>query len=392
MNSEPIKILLADGSDRQVLPLSKAYKELGCHVTTLNGSRLDNGYSSRYPDEKLLEPEIVDNKKRHWEIIKSLLMTGKYDVAISTSDETAEGLSLMKEELQGKANLAVVSPSLFYKAYDKRETMAICHDNGIPCIETYFGIKSIDDIESRSWIYPLVVKPRMSYGAIGFHKVENEAEFRQLLNIIQNEIDDYVFQEFIPQTDIQYECAMFLDDNNEVKTSCVFSKTRWYPVKGGSSTCNVTVDRPDIVDTCTKLLQVIHWRGPADIDLIQDPRDGVAKVMEINPRVSGSVKILFEAGVNIAEQIMQLALGRNVTDYRSYKMDVRMRCFHTDLLWFLESSNRFRAQPSWFSWRNTYDQIFSLSDPFPFFAFSIQALKKYRKEKRKRKSLVDGRI
>jgi D-aspartate ligase len=184
-----------------------------------------------------------------------------------------------------------------------------------------------------------------------------------------------------------YEAAMFIDNNNNVKSALVFSKNRWFPVEGGSSTLNVTVDRPDIIETCTKLLQLIGWRGCADIDLIQDPRDGIAKIMEINPRVSGSVKICFEAGINLAQQIIEAAYGEEVTSYYDYKKDVCLRCMHTDLLWFIKSKDRFRTKPSWFSFKNTKDQIFSISDPLPGFAFTIQAFLKYRKEMKKRARL-----
>lgn len=382
--SGAIRVLLVDGGDRQTLPLAKIYKKMNYSVTTLNASRLDNGFASRYPDEKIVSPQIKDNKAVHIAEIRRLLSTGNYDVAVTTSDDTAEGLSLMKEELKGKANIAMVNPELFYMAYDKNNTLRVCMDNAIPCPKTYFDKKSFEDLLNEKLTYPLVVKPSKSFGAIGYHKVENEGELIKICKNIEGGLQNYVIQEYIPQTDIQYECAMFIDSNNEVKTACVFSKNRWFPVNGGSSTCNVTVDRPDIVDSCTKLLQTIKWRGAADIDLIQDPRDGVAKIMEINPRVSGSVKVVLNSGVNIAKQIVQLALGEEVTPYLEYKKDVRMRCLHTDLLWFLISPNRFHSSPSWFSWKHTSDQIFDIKDPWPFFTFSIEAVLKYKKEMKKR--------
>lgn len=384
MANKTIKVLLVDGCDRQTLPLLKIYKKMNCFVATLNGSKFDNGYASKYPDKKFLYPEIAHDKAKHIKIIKKVLATGKFDVAVTTSDDTAEGLSLMKEELKGKVNIAMVDPGLFYMAYDKNQTMKVCMDNNIPCPQTYFGVRSTKEVEQIDFTYPLVVKPCKSFGAIGYHKVNNKIQLLELCKTIEKQIEYYVFQEYIPQTDIQYECVMFVDQNNSVKAACVFSKNRWFPVNGGSSTCNVTVDRPDIVRDCTTLLQTIGWCGAADIDLIQDPRDGKAKIMEINPRVSGSVKVVLSAGVNIAEQILQLALGKEVTAYLEYKKDVRMRCSHTDLLWFIKSPNRFKSKPSWFSWKNTSDQIFDIKDPLPYLTFSLQAVKKYKREMKKR--------
>mgnify|MGYP003299974822 CR=1 FL=1 len=72
------------------------------------------------------------------------------------------------------------------------------------------------------------------------------------------------------------------------------------------------------------MLKKINWRGPADIDLIQDPRDNTAKIMEINPRVSGSVKICFVCGVDQAKQMLELAYNETVTPYMDYKIGQRL--------------------------------------------------------------------
>ena len=379
-----VNVLLVDGGDRQTLPLAKAFKELGCFVTTLNGSRLDLGYVSRYPDKKILDKSIHNEKSAHIKAIRNCIESKQYQLLVTTSDDTAEALSLMKNEYKDIVKIAVPAPELFYMAYDKNKTMKICMDNGIPCPKTYFDITDVNSLFQKDLLYPIVVKPRKSFGAIGFHKVENDAHLKSLCEKIKENLGDYVFQEYIPQTNIQYECAMFVDERNVVKASCVFSKNRWFPVDGGSSTCNVTVGYPEIIQYCSQLLQKINWRGAADIDLIFDPRDGIPKIMEINPRVSGSVKVVLNSGVNIAQQILELALGKTVTPYLEYKKDVRLRCFHTDLLWFLKSKNRFKTQPSWFCWENTSDQVWSWRDPLPFFAFSIQAILKYKREMKKR--------
>lgn len=376
-------VLLVDGMDRQTLILAKAFRKLNCNVTTINGSRLDNGYASRYPNEKILDKTIKDNIEQFKNVMFKQIKTGKYDLVVTSSDDTAELLALNKKELEQYAYIAMVDKNIFYKAYNKNETMKICMENDIPCPKTYFNV-DINNIENLNLLYPIVVKPCKSFGAIGYHKVNTLEELKAYLKSLNN-INDYVIQEYIPQTDIQYETAIYMDKNHNIKTSLVFSKNRWFPIDGGSSTLNITVNRKDIVESCTKLMKLINWTGAADIDLIQDPRDGKAKIIEINPRVSGSVKITFLAGVNIAKQMLEDALGLEVTKYENYKLDMRLRCIHTDLLWFIKSPNRFKSKPSWFNCRHTHDQIWSITDPLPFFTYSFQALGRYKKEMKKRK-------
>ena len=51
-----------------------------------------------------------------------------------------------------------------------------------------------------------------------------------------------------------------------------------------------------------------------------------------------------------------------------------------DVLWFIKSPNRFNSDPSWFSNKNTKDQMFSWDDPLPWFAFLFQGMFKLKKK------------
>lgn len=384
MQFQGIRVLVLEGYARQSLALAKAFKKLGCKVSVLCGSGLDVCNWSRYVDNKIVgvcDRELI---KETEEQVRALLKTHAYDLVVPSVDFSAELLSRNKDEFSKYARIASNEFNVYSIAGNKNETMNVCESIGVPHPKTLQNIESLEAIEESDIRFPVVIKPSVGYGAIGFKKVDTLEDLKELLKN-NTDFSDYVIQEYIPQTDLQYECAMFLDDNNEVKTSLVFSKNRWFPVNGGSSTLNVTVLRPDIVDSCTKLLKAINWRGPADIDLIQDPRDGKAKIMEINPRVSGSVKICFLSGVDQAKQMLELAYHEKVTHFKEYKIGQRLRCSQTDFLWFITSPNRFNSNPSWFSCKNTSDQIFDIHDPLPWFSFSIQKLLQLRKELKKRK-------
>lgn len=384
MNFEDIHVLILEGYARQTLPMAKAFRKLGCTVTTLNSSRLDVGYTSRYPHHKLLGICSRDDYDGTLNQIRVLLRKNVYDLVVPMVDFSANLLATNFDEFSKYAKIATNPLATYNLAQDKLKTMKICMENDIPCPLTFDGVDSVDLLKDSDIKYPVIIKPRIGYGAVGFKVIYSYDHFKEIVEQKEIKIIDYVIQEYIPQTDLQFETAMFIDSNNVVKSSLVFSKNRWFPVEGGSSTLNITIDRPDIVETCSKLLKTIEWRGCADIDLIQDPRDGVAKVMEINPRVSGSVKISFEAGINLAKQIVEHEYGTEVTSYKKYKIGQRLRCSQTDLLWFIKSDERFKAEPSWFSFKSTKDHIFSIVDPLPWFSFSFQSLLRYKIEMQKR--------
>lgn len=380
-----IRVLLLEGYARQVMPMMRALYDLGCHITTYNSSKFDLGYASRYPDKKLLAYWDRNNTTQSLEALINVLKNDKYDIVIPLTDFSAMLLSQNKDILSQYAAMAVNDWDIFQMACDKQNTMKACLENKIPCPDTLINVKSIDDILNSDLKYPFIIKPRIGYGSIGFHRIECEEQLRILYNSCVDRHGDMLVQEYIPQTDIQYKAEIFIDKNNEVKSAVVFDKTRWYPVDGGSTCCSTTVDRPDILHNSINLLKSIGWKGYGDVDLIQDPRDGIAKVMEINPRITASVKICFDAGVDFARQIVEYESGMDVTEYKKYTIGRCLRYMHTDILWLLQSPDRFRSKPSWFSFKNTSDQIFSIRDPWPFVTNSIQAIFKLSSEMKKRK-------
>ena len=126
-------------------------------------------------------------------------------------------------------------------------------------------------------------------------------------------------------------------------------------------------------------------RGCVGVDLMIDPRDNKAKVIEINPRILACSKIGFVAGVNQAQQIIQDVYGDVVTPMINYKTNVGVRMSQIDVLWFLKSPDRFKAKPSWFKIRGVKDQMFSIDDPLPWFAFLFRGVIKLKSEEEKRR-------
>ena len=379
-----VRVLLLEGFARQNMALMPALKALGCHLTTYNSSKLDVGYASRWPDVKLLKHWDREDGASSFAALMAVLREGHYDVVIPMTDFSAMLLSAHIDEVRPLAWPAVNEPGVFRRAADKQRTMQACEAAGVPCPRTLYDMNSADEILAAGLPFPFIIKPRVGYGSIGFHVIRSAEQLRQVFPEALKRFGGMVVQEYIPQTGTQYKCEVFLDADGAPKSAVVFDKTRWYPIDGGSTCCSCSVHRPDIAADSIKLLQHIGWVGYGDVDLIEDPRDGVAKVMEINPRITASVKVCFAAGVDFARQIVELGMGLPVTDYPDYRDGVRLRYMHTDVLWFMQSPNRFKAKPGWFDFRHTTDQIFSPRDPLPWFTYTIQGLKKRKTEMAKR--------
>ena len=385
MDFKGIKVLILEGYARQAVPFSKAFRKLGCHVTVLCNSKGDVAYWSKYPNKKIIG---VCNPQRYEEsslCICDLIKNGNFDLVVPLVDFSARILSENLTELSKYSKIATVDFSTFEKASDKLFVMETCQKNGFPCPTTVLNASSVQDIRESNLMFPLVVKPRNGYGARDFHIFDNIEEL-DLFFSNEHMINNYVIQECIPQTDSNIAISIFLDCNSNLKASYSYRSRRWYPLKGGTGTLNELVDRPLDVEMCVKLAKILNLTGLIGFDLIEDKRDGVTKIIEINPRSLACSTIGFYGGINQAKLILQNELTDFVEEQQVIKKRIGsfVRMSQIDFLWFLKSPNRWKAKPSWFNVFVTRDQLFSWADPLPWFAFLFQGLRKYKKDERRK--------
>lgn len=153
-----VRVLLIEGRARQVMPLMESLHKMGCHVTTYNASKLDMGYSSHYPDKKVLSYCDAKDPEGSWKAISKELMTKQYDLVIPLNDFVAIMLSQHKEELKSYVDIAANDWEVFQYASDKLRTMKVCMENGIPCPQTFVSEK-LDDLKNMKLQFPVCIKP-----------------------------------------------------------------------------------------------------------------------------------------------------------------------------------------------------------------------------------------
>jgi D-aspartate ligase len=371
--SQRYRILVMDGRIQSCLPVIKALRLAGHHVTIAESDPLCVGFLSRYPHRRIRHRDPRKNPEGFLSDLRRYLSTGEYDVLIPILDVTAELVSQHKPELARLVRIPLVDYPIFMRARDKSQTMKIAQSHGLPIPKTYFPDEMTIAEIAALVDYPVLIKPNISVGARGLTKVKDAQELKKLYPLVVARYGASTVQEFIPQTGLQYKAQFFLDRSQEVKAWVVYSKIRHFPLEGGVSTLNCTVAREDIASLGKKLLHAMDWYSYADIDLITDPRDGQVKIMEVNPRITGSVKICFEAGVDFAKMLVALAMDDTVEPVQGYQAGLYLRHPGLDLIWFWKSPHRFKADPSWFRFlgKNLRYDVWSLEDPAPFLAYVL---------------------
>lgn len=366
------RALLIGAEENPALPVLASLARAGVEVDAASPRRLSVGFFSRYARRRHLIPDPADEPAWLARLVP-LAAAGRYDVILATGEEHTHLLAKHRARFTPFARVPLPDLPLFTTCRDKSRTMRAAARLGVPTPRT-FDPES-DSIESigRAVGFPVVVKPNVSDGARGISYPRTPDELARALAATRAAYGECHVQEYIPHGGVQYKAEVLMDTTGVVRAWCVYSKIRYYPPSGGSSTLNRTVDRPDILETAARMLRGIGWHGMGDCDFIEDPRDGVPKLMEINPRFTRSIKICVRAGVDFPRLLYDLALDRPAAPVPAYRVGQMMRYLPADIAWFLRSPDRWRARPGFF---RTFvacptEEIFALADPGPFLAYLL---------------------
>ena len=69
------------------------------------------------------------------------------------------------------------------------------------------------------------------------------------------------------------------------------------------------VEHPQVMELGLSLLKSLNWVGIAMVEFKVDPRDGIPKLMEVNPRFWGSLQLAIVSGVDFPYLILKMARG-----------------------------------------------------------------------------------
>lgn len=368
MSDQKKKILILDGGAAHAMAIAECLKKSGYSVAVLCNNKNEYGYHTKYADERYMGKDSHEKDYAEWML--NFLKEHHFDVLIPTSDTSAEFMSFHKEEIQKLAGVLMPGKEVFKKGYDKNELMTVCKKHGFPHPFTVDLRKvSIDDSEElKSFPYPGLLKPNLTSGGRGMTLINTYEDLKRIYPKIYAQYGECHLQQYIKAGGRQVKVQIMTDKDGNPAFSSVIWKQRYYPVNGGSSCCNVTIDNPAIAKTCGEVLKTIGWVGFADFDLIENPDTHELLIMEINPRIPACVRSAFKSGMDYATMIADATLGLPLRDYR-YTPGKRLRHLGFDVLWFLKSPDRFKAKPSWFRFfgKDTYYQDWLCGDFKAFF-------------------------
>lgn len=369
-------VALLDGQTVQAVIAAKSLRKKGYRVVALCEEKWTYGYFSRWIDEKIYFPLMKDHSQLYLFLVE-VIQKEKIDLLIPMNDNSAVFLSQYKDRLSGKTKFVIPDWEIFESAYDKNRLMHLCRVKGYPHPSTIdLSHTKVSEI-GEAFHFPALLKPNISTGARGITMVNGRSELESMYPEWQRLYGDCHLQEFISPGGRQLKVQIMLDANGNLINSSVIHKQRFYPVKGGSSCCNTTIQDTDLVAICMRILKDLHWVGFADFDLLEDLTDGKIKVIEINPRIPACVKSATVSGVDYAVLIAELTMQEAFSNF-VYRPGKTLRYIGFEILWFGGSIDRFKVRPNWLNFwgRDVYYQDLDWRDPLSFLMGTFGNIKK----------------
>ena len=374
-------MLLTDARWRKVLSAARALGRQGVRVITCDSTRLVPAAWSRYVERHFVLPAPTLDPAGFVTGVAEVAAREPGLVCMPQEDPTVAILSAARDRLAGVV-LPLPAHAAIEVALDKQATGERARALGIPVPRTVLPAGPHDLDGARALAFPVVVKPRRGWGSQGVTVVERVDELEPAYGRVHAAFPRPLVQERIPGEGDAHGVSCLFNAAGTLRAAFVHRRLREYPLSGGPSTLRVSAERPDLVEQSVRLLASLGWSGFAMTEWKTDPRDGVARLLEINPRFVGSLELAIQSGVDFPSLLYSVATTGDCAETRSYRVGQLCRwLLPGDLLHFLANPARWHLEPSFFRLRApnlTYDD-WARDDPLPSLAqvgvIALQALR-----------------
>jgi biotin carboxylase len=267
-----------------------------------------------------IQRENTEREKAYIQAVMRICETEEIDTIFPSWDPQVYVFAKNKERFE---KMGVLIPTPDYETVitplDKYRTIRAAQEVGFPCPKTFLP-ESEDDLRriAEEVCFPLIIRPRFSSGARGNKVVTN---FRELLNereAVKKNHGTPMIQEFIPGKEKQ-QFYLMIDKKGDCKVAFCPKTHRIYlryPLNA-STACECVVPNPYLTGA-TKLAQKLGWWGGITLQTKIDFRDGVPKLMEMNPRLGYHLWFRTELGINEPLMCLKIAQGEDVRAIAEY--------------------------------------------------------------------------
>ena len=340
-----MKVLVTDAGYKHALAAIRSLGKKGIYVIA-GAHRRGQAFYSKYCRERVIYPDPADPDK-FAEFMIDYVRENRIDVLLPIGYLSCMALSKYLDELRKCVKIPLGDYGAMEIAGDKTKTMDFARTVGVATPKEF---RTPDEVDR----FPIVVKGNKESGHITY--VNSREELARV------DTSDSVLQEYISGGGYGYY-ALY----NEGIPRAIFmhKRIREFPATGGASTAAESYYDPQLREQGEVLLRALNWHGVAMVEFKKDNRDGIYKLMEINPKFWGSLDLSIACGVDFPYLAVRMAVDGDIEPVEEYRRGLRFRWpFPDDFKHLLANPKSAGDWLSDFLRKNTRSNL-SISDPVP---------------------------
>jgi predicted ATP-grasp superfamily ATP-dependent carboligase len=348
--SEKYDVLVLDAAYKQSLASVRSLGRAGLRVAAAecpaecDPSLPVPAFRSQYCAGRVMLPSYAADATAFAAAVVDFVRKHRTRMVLPNGDGTIAAMIPQREELSALGCVLALAPNAALEiASNKDRTLEVAGKLGIDRPRT-MQIDSVCDLPAvlAEFEFPFVLKPTTSWtGRSGSRLVPVEVVSRaEAVDATERFLaagSSVLGQELACG---RREGVTLFIAGDEVLASCAHVAYRTSPPLGGASVMRESIPIPqDIYTAAVRLATAIGMQGVCEVEFRRDA-DNRALLMEINPRLAGTIYNAVHAGVDFPLMIWQWAAGLPVDRSDGYRTGVRTRWLHGDLRWLLENWRR----------------------------------------------------
>lgn len=325
--------LILDGHSRAAVEAIQSLGRCGIKVIAAAEKPDATGFSSRYPTEKLAQPKAIPSEDFiRW--LEEFHARTALDLIIPCTENSLHAFLLMPEDQPLRRRAVLPTSTSLRVALDKNLTHQLANRLGIPVPSTRL-VQSLADLASPPK-FPSVLKPVHSKVAEGDELKTFEPAIVRDVQAWSSILSDWIprmavlEQEYVQGWGVGIE---MLYREGQPVWHFGHERLHEWPLTGGASTYRRAIEpSKEMLEASKTLLDSLEWHGVAMIEYKVRP-DHSFTLMEVNPRLWGSLALSIDAGVNFPLGLWKIATGQNLPPQPRFRVGVRTRHISGDLQW-----------------------------------------------------------
>jgi predicted ATP-grasp superfamily ATP-dependent carboligase/protein-tyrosine-phosphatase len=337
--------LILDGHSRAAIEAAQALGRAGIEVIVSAEERDAIALRSRYALEKLVQPRVIPQDRIiRW--LEDLDAKRQLDLIIPCTENSLQAFLQIPENHRLRRIAVLPSNRSLQITLDKNLTREHAHGLGVPIPQTLLMHTLAEAVTPTR--FPVVLKPVRSKVAEGAQLktfepaiVQDEASWKSVLldwlprmTVLQ--------QEYVPGWGVGIE---MLYREGQLAWFFAHERIHEWPLTGGASTYRRAIEPPqEMIEASRRLLDSLEWHGVAMVEFKRS-QDGTFALMEVNPRLWGSLALSIDAGVNFPLGLWQIAKDQALGPQPQYRRGFRTRHLSSDFQWLKANLVADRGNP-----------------------------------------------